>query len=118
MSERFRQLMLVVQMSASDRELLRAVLQSMERVPIIGAHPARLAIGMFDLAKSRLDSGANVLGLIYDGDHTPKPLRDIMQPFIAGTATRAETEQRLDACTATLQRWLPKMFPEAFSSPS
>ncbi len=104
---------LIRQIPEEDRELLMSVLKPWMDMSIftIGAHPVGLMIGMFDIAKSRLGKGKEVLGIIYKGDHVPVPLWNIMQPFLAGEATQEETEKRLDECTAKLRKWMPELFP-------
>lgn len=104
---------LIAQMPEDDRELLMSVLKSWADMGIvtIGAHPIDQMIGMFEIAKSRLGTGREVLGIIYKGDHVPAPLRNIMQPFLSGEASQEETEKRLDECTAKLKKWMPELFP-------
>lgn len=104
---------LIAQMPEDDRELLVSVLKSWTDMGIvtIGAHPIDQMIGMFDIAKRRLGTGKEVLGIIYKGDHVPAPLRNIMQPFLAEEVTQEETEKRLDECTAKLRKWMPELFP-------
>ncbi len=104
---------LIAQMPEDDRELVMSVLKIWTDMGIvtIGAHPIEQMIGMFDIAKSRLDSGKEVLGMLYDGDHVPTPLRTIMQLFLAGEVSQEETEMQLDECTGKLRKWIPKLFP-------
>jgi len=103
---------LIAQTPEEDRELLMSVLKSWADMGIvtIGAHPIDQMIGMFEIAKSRLDKGKEVLGIIYKGEHVPAPLQNIMQPFLAGEATQEETGKRLDECTAKLRKWMPELF--------
>ena len=101
---------LMAQMPEDDRELLMSVLKSWTDMGI-DAHPLEKMIGMFDIAKGRLDDEAKALSIIYDGDHVPAPLRDIMKLFISGDATPQETEQQLEECSAKLKKWIPELFP-------
>ena len=71
---------------------------------------SRQIIGAFDIAKRRLSMGKEVLTRLYTGGYVPLPLRNIIQPFIDGTANQAETEKKLDEVKAVLERWLPQMF--------
>lgn len=104
---------LIVQMPEEDRELFVSVLKSWSDMKIvtIGANPLDQMIGMFNIAKNRLDKGNKVLSVIYKGDHVPAPLRDIIHPFLAGEATQEETEKRLEECTVKLKKWMPELFP-------
>lgn len=114
--QKLYQLELVARMPEEDRELLMSVLKSWSDMGIatIGVHPLDQMIGMFEIAKNRLDKGdkgKEVLGIIYESDHVPAPLRNIMQPFLAGEASQEETAKRLDECTAKLRKWMPELFP-------
>src|SRR3989338_4001323 len=84
------QRVLIAQMPEEDRALLMSVLQSWADLGVvpIGAHPIDQRVGMFEIARDRLGDDKEVLGMIYNGGHVPPPLRNIMQPFLAGDVPR------------------------------
>ena len=100
------------QMPQDDRELLMSILEAWSDIGImtIGVPLMEQLIGMFDTAKGRLGDKKEVLGIIYDGDHAPAPLRKIMKPFLAGETSQEETEKQLDDCAAKLRKWMPELF--------
>lgn len=104
---------LIAQMPEEDRGLLLSVLKSWTDISVvtIGTPPIEQMIGMFEIAKNRLDKSKETLGILYGGDHVTAPLRNIIQPFLVGQATQEETTKRLDECTAKLRKWLPELFP-------
>ena len=104
---------LLVQMPEGDRELLKSVMKSWTEMGVmtLAVHPTDQMIGMFDIAKRRLGIGTEALKIVYDGDHVPAPLRKLMQAFLSGTISQEETEKRLDECAATLEKWMPELFP-------
>ncbi|MFA6428963.1 MAG: hypothetical protein WCV84_00505 [Patescibacteria group bacterium] len=101
--------------SAEDRELVLSALvawRGSSAFDVTGRSVShKIILGMFDLARRRLGDGPAILRYIYDGDHVPAPLRDIMQMFLQGKATHEETEQRLVACSERLKRLFAALFP-------
>lgn len=112
---------LIARMPEEDLELVVFIfklLKSWSDMNIIpNARQVESAIQIFETAKFHLNSGAN-LGMIYGGERALMPLRNIMQPFFAGEATREETEKRLDECAGKLRKWLPEMILFFEKSPS
>ena len=106
---------LLSQIPEAEREVLLSVIEfwSNMGITVVGASPLQQLIGVFDIAKHRLDGGKEVLRIIYDGEHTPPLLRSIIQPFLEGGASKEETKARLDECTSTLQKWLPALLLES-----
>jgi len=113
-TQRLYQCELITQMPKDDQELLLSVLKSWADMGIVtsSAYPGKQMIGMFEIAKNRLASGKEVLGMLYEGGHVPAPLRKIIQSFLAGKTTQEETEKQLDSCTVKLKELIPQLFPE------
>jgi len=95
-----------------DQDCLFSMLDSwLESDPVAANGTAsKQIIDAFDIARKRLPMGKDLLMAIYTGARVPKPLRNIIQPFILGTANQAETEKKLDEVKAVLEKWLPQMF--------
>lgn len=109
---------LIARIPEEDLELVVSAMTHMKVLADMGIPPnvnqVVSAINTFEIAKSRLDLDAKVSSIIYGSEYVPAPLRNIMQPFLAGEATREETEKRLDECVGKLRKWLPELilFPE------
>lgn len=102
---------LIARMSDDDQELLSWAKTVQAGTIVVDILKMKELAVFFDVARTRLDDTKKTLGVIYDGKHAPASLRAIMCPFIAGEATREETERRLYDCATKLWEWIPEFFP-------
>lgn len=106
----------IARIPEEDLELVASALKVLNGWAVMEIQPnisqITAVISVFEDAKSSVkDVDFNK---IYDGKNAFAPIRNIMQSFFAGEATREETEKRLDACAGKLRKWLPELilFPE------
>ena len=109
------QLTLIDQMSEEDQELCISALKAWSYLSqvVAGDHQIGAMTEMFDLAKRRLSSDKDGLGIIYNyqNKHVPMALLEIMSRFLTGESTQDETEKQLDDCKSRLTVLIGELFP-------
>lgn len=112
-------LALIQSMSVEELRIVLPVLGMASKMPLLvmnaqGSDPMAIYEGVFEIAKERLDDSPELLRLLYLADESPAPslLREIIHDFLDGSASRQETEDRLDRSTVALKEWIPRLSSE------
>ena len=103
---------LICSMSPDDQVVVLPVIEAVSKMNVVvvgNSDPAEMYTHVYEIAKSRLGDSPELLRTIYVGEHSPAPLRKLVEEFLDGAVTREEAEARLEQHSSTLREWAPRL---------